>query len=532
MAMLLAVSLFAQAEVPADEVSRESVRFTQVYAALEQNYMDAVNPDQIILEGGIRGMLSSLDPFSSFFNPEQFQTLQEQARGNTRGFGSVLYVQPGKVVILQTAESSPAWRAGLGPGDEIVSVNGERIAQLDFKSLIELLQRSRSQQVSLGVVHPGKFIPEDFKLAPAEVALPTVDKVFTIAPGIGYIHVSGFEQKTSQEVADAITRLGGSSLKGVLFDLRDNHGGIVDAAVATASLFLKPDDLMLTVRGRAAPEKPYRTSAAAAHFDMPLIILVNRNTASAAEILAAGFEEHDRALVVGEPTYGKGVVEGVMGLSEQCGLALTTSQYFTPSGRSIQRPLPGTALAGEMDSSLTRGGAAPAGSTATFRTDLGRPLSGGGGIVPDVIVPARELDPWVTFLNQRGLITSFASEYLTLHGHVDKSFQPDVNALEDLKDFLARQGIRTPEEYWIPDQEYLKLRIKTEIFNLVFGLVAGDEVEVNGDPQIQKAAALFAELPALLKAPALKASAARCSAPPTSGLDMAISHGYDGILCK
>lgn len=507
--MFLAMTLFAQSEVPADEVSQESVRFTQVYAALERNYMDAVNPDQIILEGGIRGMLSTLDPFSSFFNPQQFQALQEQARGNTLGFGSILYVSPGKVVVLQTAENSPAWRAGLGPGDEIVSVNGQRIAQLDFESLIELLERSRSQPVSLGVIHPGKYIPEDFKLTPAEVALPTVDKVFIIAPGIGYIHVSGFEQKTSQEVADAITRLGGSSLKGVLFDMRDNHGGIVDAAVATASLFLKPDNLMLTVRGRAAPEKTYRTSPAATHFDTPLIILVNGNTASAAEILAAGLEEHDRALIVGEPTYGKGVVEGVMGLSEQCGLALTTSQYFTPSGRSIQRPLPGTALAGEMEASLTGGGATPAGSAETFHTEMGRPLSGGGGISPDVVIPARALDPWVAFLNQRGLITSFASEYLTLHGHVDKSFEPDANALEDLKDFLARQGIRTPEEYWTPDQEYLKLRIKTEIYNLVFGLAAGNEVEVKGDPQVQKAANLFAKLPALLKAPAPNAETAR-----------------------
>ena len=501
---------FAQSEVPADDVTQESVRFTQVYTALERNYMDEVNPDQIILEGGIRGLLSSLDPFSSFFNADQFQMLQEQARGNTLGFGSILYVSPGKVVVLQTAEGSPAGRAGLGPGDEIVSINGQRIAQLDFESLVELLQRSRSRPVSLGVVHPGKFVPEDFKLVPAEVALPTVDKVFTLAPGVGYIHVSGFELKTSQEVADAITKLGGSNLKGVLFDMRDNHGGIVDAAVATASLFLKPDDLMLTVRGRAAPEKAYRTSASTAHFNMPLIVLVNRNTASAAEILVAGLEEHDRALVVGEPTYGKGVVESVMGLSEQCGLALTTSQYFTPSGRSIQRQLPGTALAGEMDASLNRGSAAPhAGSPATFHTDLGRPLSVGGGIVPDVAITARELDPWVTFLNQRGLITSFASQYLTLHGHVEKSFQPDENTLEDLKDFLARQGIRTPEEYWTPDQEYLKLRIKTEIFNLVFGLAAGDEVEVMGDPQVQKAATYFDQVPALLRALVPGASAAR-----------------------
>jgi len=130
------------------------------------------------------------------------------------------------------------------------------------------------------------------------------------------------------------------------------------------------------------------------------------------------------------------------------------------------------------------------------------------------MVPARELDPWVSFLNQRGLITSFASEYLTLHGHVEKSFQPDANALEDLKDFLARQGIRTPEEYWTPDQEYLKLRIKTEVFNLVLGLAAGDEVEVMGDPQVQKAATYFDQVPVLLKAPGLKARAAQSSQTP------------------
>jgi carboxyl-terminal processing protease len=505
--LVLATPLVGQTDLPDDDVAQESVRFAEVYAALERNYMDEVNPDQIILEGGIRGMLSSLDPFSSFFNPDQFQMLQDQARGNALGFGSILYVSPGKVMVLQTAQSSPSWRAGLGPGDEIVSVNGERIAGLEFNSLIELLQRSRSQPVTLGVIRPGKLVPDDFKLVPAEVALPTVDKAFTFSPGIAYVHVSGFEGKTAQEIADALTRLGGASLKGVLLDLRDNHGGIVDAAVATASLFLKPDQVMLTVKGRASPKKVYRTFAAPVHFDLPLIVLVNENTASAAEILSAALEEHDRGLLVGEPTFGKGVVESVAPLSEKCALALLTSQYFTPSGRSIQRPLPGTALEGEMLSGLGQGTSAALGTAPAFRTDIGRPISAGGGISPDIMVPSRQLDPWVSFLNQRGLITNFASAYLTLHGRVDQAFQPDESTLEDLRGFLRRQGVRTPDEFWAADQDYLKLRIKTEVFNLVFGLAAGDEVEVKGDPQVQKAATYFSILPALLKAPGIKVSA-------------------------
>jgi carboxyl-terminal processing protease len=511
--LLPANSLLAQTDVPDDDVTQESVRITQIYSALEQNYVDPVNPDQTILEGGIRGMLSHLDPFSSFFNPDQFQMLQEQTRGNSLGFGSILYVSPGKVLVLQTAENSPAWRVGLGPGDEIVSVNGERVAGLDFNSLIEVLQRARSQPVSLSVIHPGKFVPEDFKLVPAEVALPSVDKTFILSPGIAYLHVSGFEQKTAQEVMDAINRLGGENLKGVLFDMRDNHGGMVDAAVATASLFLKPDLLLLTVRGRTAPEKTYRTLAAPAHFVMPLVVLVNQNTASAAEILAAAFEEHDRGLLVGETTFGKGVVEGVVGLSEKCGLALTTAQYFTSSGRYIQRPLPGTALTDQTDSGAAQGASAALGSIAAFHTDLGRLVMAGGGITPDMPVPERQLDAWVNFLNQRGLITSFASAYLTLHGKVDRSFETDESALEDFQSFLTRQGIRAPEEFWVPDHDYLKLRIKTEVFNLVFGLAAGDEVEVKGDPQVQKAATYFNRLPALLKAPGLKASVARTGTP-------------------
>jgi carboxyl-terminal processing protease len=490
------------------DATEEASKFAQIYGVLDENYMDTVNPDQAVLEGAVRGMLSALDPFSAFFNRDQFDLLQQQARGEALGFGSVLYVQTGKVVVLQTAEGSPAWRAGLGPGDEIVQVNGTRINRLDFNSLIELLQRSRSQRVSLGVIHPGKLVAQDFALDPAEVALPTVDKTFVLAPGIGYIHFTGFEQKTALELADAVTRLGGAEVRGLLLDLRDNHGGMVDSAIGVAGLFLKPDQLVLTVRGRAQPEKSYRTVARSAadpqdhagsppsQFDFPMIVLVNENTASAAEVVASALQEHDRALIVGEPTFGKGVVQSVMGLSEKTGLALITAQYFTPSGRSIQRPLPGTALA-EVDAATVGTPALP----KVFHTDNGRPVTARGGITPDVFVPARSLDPWAAFLSQRGVFTTFASDYLTLHSRVDPNFEPDSKVLENFREFLRRDRIRAPEEYWPKDQDYLKLRIKTEIITLARGLDAGNGVEVRGDPQVQKAAALFPKISSLLTAP-------------------------------
>jgi carboxyl-terminal processing protease len=465
---------------------------------VEQNYVDAPDPDKVIWDGGVRRMLSTLDPFSSFFDREQFELLQQQTRGEALGFGSILYVQPGKIIILQTAQASPSGRAGLGPGDEIVAINGIRIDRLDFESLIQLLQRSRSQPVTLGVVPSGKVVAQDFKLQPAEVALPSVDKAFLLSPGIGYIHLSGFEQKTIGEVIDALARLDGgspTSLKGLLLDLRENHGGMLEAAVGVASIFLRPDLLLLTVRGRSVPEKASRTATAASHYDGPLVVLVNGNTASAAEVVAAALQEHDRAVIAGEPTFGKGVVESVMTLSESTALALTTAQYFTPSGRSIQRPLPGTALA-MPETRLEASSGAP-----TFRTDRGRSVSAGGGVAPDVMVASWPIDPWLAFLNQRGTFTTFASDYLTLHGKVDPSFQPDAKVLDAFKDFLTRAQIRAPEEYWRLDQAYLKLRIKMETFNLVFGLARGDEAEVRGDPQVQKAATLFPKIPELLRAP-------------------------------
>jgi carboxyl-terminal processing protease len=514
--LLGASCLFAQSDVPRDDVTENALQFTEIYSVVQGNYMERLDADRTILNGAVRGMLSSLDPFSAFFDRDQFELLQQQARGQALGFGSVLYVTPGKVVILETAQGSPSWRAGLGPGDEIVEINGTRINRLDFNSLVELLQRAKSQPVRLGVVRAGKVVPEDFQLKPAEVALPTVDKSFVLEPGIGYIHLDAFESKTPQEIVDALKQLGAagtsatgespSSLRGLLLDLRDNHGGMVEAALGVASLFLKPDSLVLTVHGRSQPEKSYRTYSTPYQFDRPLVLLVNSNTASAAEVLAAALQEHDRALIAGEATFGKGVVEHVTALSEKMGLALTAAQYFTPCGRSLQRPLAGTALAtevvyntGQPKEQTGREITPVASASSAFHTDDGRPVTAGGGITPDVPISRPASDPWFTFLNQRGIFTSFASEYLTLRGKVPKSFEPDSQVLDGFKDFLGRRGVRVPEEYWDDDQPYLKMRIKTELFNLVYGLTFGDEVETRADPQVQKAATLFPTIAQLLK---------------------------------
>jgi len=498
-ALLFASLLPSRADETGNDVTQERLVFTKVYGVVEANFMDPVDPDRAIFDSAIRGMLPALDPFCSFLDADQFEQHRQFTQSTARGFGSILFLEPGKILVLQTAQGSPSWRAGLGPGDEIVEVNGQRCDRLGMESLVDLLQRARSRPVRLGVIHPGEVVAHDHRLNPAESPTPTADRSFLLQSGIAYIHVTSFDARTPQEVLDAIKQLGGTNLRGLLLDLRGNHGGVLDAAMGLASLFLTPEVLVVTQRGRAMPEKSLHTVAGPVHFDLELVVLVNGATASAAEVLAAALQEHDRAVIAGEPTLGKGVVESVTALRAGSGLTLTTAQYFTPCGRSIQRPLPGTALA-LLDPALSTS----ANPRRGFHTDNGRLIMAGGGIVPDVAIPAPKRDPWVATLDTRGTFTSFASEYLTTHAKVDRSFEPDAQILGLFRDYLVRNRFRVPEEYWAQDQDYLKLRIKTGLFNLIFGLSVGDEVETRNDPQVQKAAGLFPEIPSVLKPAATK----------------------------
>ncbi|MGH9407066.1 MAG: S41 family peptidase [Terriglobia bacterium] len=480
--------------VPTDLVTDQSLKFAQVYQDLLANYMDGTNPDRLILEGAVRGMLSSLDPFSSFFDRQQYDQLQQETRGEMLGFGSILYVSTGKVMVIQTQQGSPSWRAGLGPGDEIVAVNGVVLSTLAFQDLIHLLQQARSHPVTLSVLRPGESAPVTFHLRPAQVALPTVDLAFRYSAEIGYIHIASFEAKTPQELVEALKKLDSAHLGGLILDLRNNPGGLLASAIGVCSVFTKPGTLVLTVRGREIPEKSYSTIPAPIEAGLPLIVLVNGNTASAAEVVTAALQDHDRALVVGEPTFGKGVVESVMPLSDETALALLTSEYFTPSGRSIQKPLPGTAL-GNPISGLSAAG-------TIFHTADGRPLAAHGGITPDVLAAVAPPDSWLAFLDQAGLFTRFASEYVTYHSKITKTFEPDATTLEEFRNFLRAQRVRSPDRYWAKDQRALTNHVRQALFDLVYGLDFSNQQEARSDPQVAKAASLFPQLPSLLAGPA------------------------------
>ena len=225
------------------------------------------------------------------------------------------------------------------PGDEIRAVNNYRLDRLEPDQIIELLTESRQKPVHLVVRHPGNALRlEELNWSPEQMQAPSVERVFMLQPGIAYIRVAAFEESTGRDIQAAIEKLGGQNLKGLVLDLRNNPGGLVTAALQTASLFLKPGQVILTANGRNVPETVERVPADNVPYTFPVSVLVNGKTASASEIVSGALQDHDRATIVGEPTFGKGLVQSVYPLAEKTGLALTTALYYIASGRSIQKP--------------------------------------------------------------------------------------------------------------------------------------------------------------------------------------------------
>src|SRR5207302_2805548 len=246
---------------------------------------------------------------------------------------------PGRVIVLQTLPGTPSAKAGLSPGDEILAINGYVISRLDFEQLPQLLEQSRQRQVRLDVRRPGISAIMHFTLTPEEMQSPSVERAFFVGAGIGYIRVASFDEKTAQQLKEAIEKLGGDRMTGLVLDLRNNPGGLLTAAIDTAALFLQPGQKIVTVRGRKVEEKSEMAPAMARPYGFRLAVLVNEKSASASEIVSGALQDHDRATILGVSTFGKGLVQSVFPLTEATGLALTTALYYTPSGRSIQKPL-------------------------------------------------------------------------------------------------------------------------------------------------------------------------------------------------
>jgi len=449
-------------EAPSD-LPAQLRRFIEVYAAVESEAAEPVDAQAAIYRGAIPGMLRRLDPHSVFFDPEQFEQLKELERSTRKGFGTIVSVLPGRVIVLQAMPGTPSARAGIAPGDEILAINDIPLDRLDLDQLVALLGESRQRPARLEVRRPGMAGLLRFTLSPEEMQAPSVERAFLVASGVAYVRVSSFDAQTGAQVREAIEKLGGRSLRGLVLDLRNNPGGMLPAALQTAALFLPAGARLLLVRGRAVPAGEEKVPEGTQPYEFPLAVLINAKSASAAEIVAGALQDHRRAVIVGEPSFGKGLVETVYPLSGNTGLALTTAYYYTPGGRSIQRPLPGSALRGSGD------GTGPT-----------------GGIQPDRLVYPEPLTPLRSVLEASGAFTSFATQYLRRHV-VAADFNVTAEVLDEFQSHLAERKIRPSVEEWSREREWIATRLKAEIFNQSLGVDKGEEVELRRDPVVRAA---------------------------------------------
>ncbi|PSH03319.1 MAG: S41 family peptidase [Acidobacteria bacterium] len=476
-----------------DTDMRDSVRtFAQVYSVIEQNYADKLDADKAIYDGAIPGMLRVLDPHSNFFDPKQYSALQEEQRGRYYGVGMQVGPRNNRVIVIAPFAGAPAYRAGIRPGDIIAAVDGKPTDNMTTSDVADLLKGPKGTTVRISVLREGTVKPLEFSVVRDEIPRYSVDLHFMIRPGIGYLHISGFQETTDQEITAALDEMG--ELKGLVLDLRNNPGGLLSEGVSVADKFLKKGQVIVSHHGRNSPEKVYRAAHGSTK-DYPIVVMVNHGTASAAEIVSGAIQDHDRGLIVGESTFGKGLVQTVYRLSENTGLALTTAKYYTPSGRLIQRDYSGVSLydyyynRNANDNSIN-GVKQDDANREVKLTDSGRTVYGGGGITPDVKFPPIKANKFQEELLRKYVFFNFSKRYLIKH-EINKNFQVDEAVMQDFRNFLTDAKLPYTEKDLADNIEWVRSSIKSELFVGAFGQQEGLRVQAESDPNVLKALELM-----------------------------------------
>jgi carboxyl-terminal processing protease len=464
-------------------------QFTNVLDVVQANYAEPVDIDKAVYQGAIPGMLRVLDPHSNFFDARQFALLREDQRGKYYGVGMVVAPRESRTVVMQPYVGAPAFNAGIRPGDVIVKIDDKSAEGLTTPDVADLLKGPKGTVVKITVAREGYNEPLVFTVTRDEIPRHSVDIAFMLKPGVGYIKLSGFNETTDREIYDSLKQLDAGNLDGLILDMRGNPGGLLNEAVAVSDMFLDKGQLIVSHHGRSSPNRPYVALRGNQGMTTPLVILVNGNSASATEIVSGAVQDHDRGLIVGETTFGKGLVQTVQPLSENTGLALTTARYYTPSGRLIQRDYKSISL---YEYHYER--KVPEHPTEVKLTDSGRQVTGGGGITPDIVVPTPKYNHFQesmfrsdVFYPLEGGVGGFTRYYMGSKPTITKDFTVDDNVMKSLREFLTKHNVRYTEPDLSENLDWVKRKIKQEIFVSNFGVQEGLKVELEADPQVQKA---------------------------------------------
>jgi carboxyl-terminal processing protease len=464
--------------------------------------------------------LGTLDPHSSFFDPKEYAQMRERQEGRYYGLGITINILDGYIAAFSVFEGSPAYRQGIRRGDLIWKIEGEETKGWTTIQAQNRLRGPKGTSVNIEIKRRGYADPIPLQVTRDEVYLPTVPAYFMIDATTGYIRHKDWGENTDRDIRRALNDLSKQGMKRLIYDIRTNPGGPLDQAIKVTNEFLPRGKMIVYTKGRIAnSDQDYRATEESEFTDIPLVVITNRSSASASEIFAGALQDHDRAIIVGETTFGKALVQSVYRISGGAGLALTTAHYYTPSGRLIQRPWDET-----FDEYLAYTQREPDASRQHSASDLkrtaaGRPVYSGGGVEPDKYLaglPSPQdgigFSPTAygrMLFTTRGAFENYAVKYMatkdtrvsqkaTGRVEVARNFVVTDAMVEDFKAYLRSEKIPVDEDAFKKDAAFIRAMIRYRIDEAVFGIADALKHLVEVDPQAQLALTQFGEAQKLL----------------------------------
>lgn len=508
-------------------------RYSEILAAIEANYAEEVDVAKPVASS-IREMLRTLDPHSNFFEVKEFATMQERQKGSYFGLGITIVSIEGRITVVSPFEGSPAHRLGIRAGDVIVGIEAEDARGMDVDAVVKRLRGPKGSQVHIKLEREGYAQPLEFAVVRDEIPLHSVPYAFMVAKDVGYIRLVDFNETTAcrpeeppsceRDLERALRTLKQQGATSYVLDIRDNPGGLLDMAFAVSNLFLRKGQMVVYTKGRQKrDESSYITESDSPWSEVPLVVLTSRHSASASEIVAGAIQDHDRGLIVGERTFGKGLVQTQFPIRSVrgYGLSLTTARYYTPAGRSIQRAYGGDTALEDYQAPKERSSCEAEGNDPRL-TDAGRRVFGGDGIAPDICIEPGKVGTVVARLMSRQAFVNFARHFESAEvasqtavagagsrasvGNekvrlIRKDFQVTAEVLAQFRDFLKEEKIPFEPAEIEANRAEIEAEIMEETMRQVFGEGEARRRLFALDPQLQKGIESIAQAKVLLKDP-------------------------------
>jgi carboxyl-terminal processing protease len=507
--------------------------YSAVLDAIEANYAEDLKSDKLV-SASIREMLRTLDPHSNFLETKDYSKFQEKQKGSYYGLGITVQAIDGNITVVSPFEGTPAYRLGIRAGDVISRIEGEDARGMPIDDAVKRLRGPKGTAVRVTIVRQGYDAPLEFTVIRDEIPLHAVPYFFMAAPQTGYIRLQDFNETTAcrpvdardcqKELEKALSALRKEGASSIILDIRDNPGGLLDQSFAVSNLFLKKGQMVVSTKGRLRrDESSYLAEGESPYREVPLVVLVSKHSASASEIVAGAIQDHDRGLIVGETTFGKGLVQTIMPLRSSRGyaLALTTARYYTPSGRLIQRDYGATSLDDYYSPPKPRRSCDEVGSDAKL-TDAGRKVYGGDGITPDYCIGPTTPSKFMAYLMARQAFIGFSRGFVPAdtNGKADIAgagsrpdattgkvkaigldFKVDDGVLADFRTYLDSRKLKYTEEDLGSNREALVREITEEVVKQAFGEGAARRRSLAWDPQFQRALEVAPKAAQLLRDP-------------------------------